>query len=296
MVEQQFSSFLEGNSLSRPLLALSGGPDSIALFHLMVRAKVAFEVAHVDHGWREESYREAKELEQLCQKHQIPFHLKVLEIKGVNLEDRCRQERLAFFKCLNQHVLVGHHADDQAETVLKRIFEGARLNKLKGLSVVSKVEGVTLYRPLLSVRKEEILEWLDKNKLSYFNDSTNRDCRFLRSRMRVDLLPSLSKSFGKQVEPSLCRLGRLAAELDEHIEVLISSYPVKGVIDFSQNPPKSLFEWRAIVSYLLEKEGLAPSSHLLDQIIFHLRNKSCHKRLRIKNRYVKLNRQTLEIN
>lgn len=294
-LEQHFHSFFEQFETKKPLLALSGGPDSMALFYLLLSKGIAFEVAHVDHGWRSSSSSEALELAQLAQKNNIPFHLKVLGLSGSNLEDRCRKERLEFFSTLSHDVVLGHHADDQAETVLKRVFEGARLTKLKGLSPISQIGELRLLRPLLNVQKKEILAWLDQEKITYFVDETNSDTRYLRSRMRKEILPSLSKSFGKRIEPSLCRIGKLASELDEFADQLVKDVPTEGVIDLSKKMVKSAFEWRVIVSYIFEKQNLTLSSFHLDQIIAHLRKKSAHKMLRIKNQYVTIHRQTLEI-
>ena len=147
-IKQELRRFLRAHySQGRELLlALSGGPDSQALFHLLVEFRYPFRVAHVDHAWRPESAKEAKALEELCRQHKIPFHLKTLnpdEMQG-NLEDACRQERLSYFQELStqwncQAVVLGHHADDQAETVLKRLFEGASLEKLAGIRSVGRV-------------------------------------------------------------------------------------------------------------------------------------------------------------
>lgn len=296
-LEQQFRQFLKKYPVDRLILGLSGGPDSMTLFHLLLDEKIVFEVAHVDHRWRKESAAQASELGELCQKHGIPFHLKVLQLKGANLEDRCRNERLAFFASLGSKVMLGHHADDQAETVLKRIFEGARLTKFKGLAPYSKRGELEILRPLLGIPKKEILRWLHERGMTYFEDETNRDPKYLRSRMREELLPTLSKAFGKEIAPSLCRIGKLAAELEEFTNSLLERYPADGAsLDFSQDPPKTTFEWRVVVSNLFEKQGIIPSSMQLDQMIEHLRNKSCHKSLRIKNRCVKLHRQKIEIN
>src|SRR6476620_6970567 len=131
--------------LNRPmLLALSGGPDSLSLLHLLLncqkKLQFTFGIAHIDHRWRSESKEEAESLRQLAETHQISFHLKVLDPSSFqgNLEENCRQKRLEFFRQLcheyrYQAVLLGHHANDQAETVLKRLLEGSGWNGLAAM-------------------------------------------------------------------------------------------------------------------------------------------------------------------
>ena len=127
--------YLEGtlSKNEKYLLALSGGPDSMALFHLLLEGGWNFHVCHVDHGWRKESFEEANQLKILAEKHLVPFYLYKIDIKELeegNLEDNCRKMRFLFFKqeyakCGFDALLTGHHADDQVETILKRVFEGS---------------------------------------------------------------------------------------------------------------------------------------------------------------------------
>lgn len=276
MLENEIVQFFKAHDLNGLLLGLSGGPDSMALFHLLRRLKAPFQAAHVDHGWREESSLEAAKLAEICQKTEVPFHLKRLEPpKGGNLEEKGRLARLAFFKeiCSEEKlrgVALAHHADDQAETVLKRVFEGASLPKLKGLALESEVEGVTIYRPLLKIRKKEILAWLQQEKIPYFSDSTNEDSRFLRTRLREDLLPTLSKSFGKEITPSLCRLGEAAAELQDYLETLIAPYRNQECLNFHELPSHPYVQKMIIRDYFASKR-IALSVSVLDTIFFHLR-------------------------
>jgi tRNA(Ile)-lysidine synthase len=219
-MENLLSDFLECNYIpGKPiLLALSGGPDSLALFHLLVdcqkKMPLQLGVAHIDHGWRPESPREAEQLKHLVEHYHLPFHLKKLDpsrLKG-NLEDASRRERLAFYRHLcseygYQAVLLGHQRDDQAETVLKRILEGASLPFLAGLEERTYLDGLMLWRPLLRISKRQIVYWLQERGIKAFEDSTNLDPKFLRGRFRSVIVPQLSKDFGKQVEGNLWKLG-----------------------------------------------------------------------------------------
>lgn len=211
------------------LLGLSGGPDSLCLFYLLLKRGVPFAAAHVDHGWRKESGEEALQLQQLCADHGVKFFLKTLnpqEMEG-NLEERCREERLHFFGeiCQTgyQAVVLGHHADDQVETVLKRLFEGGALS---GMQEAGNYKGMQVLRPLLHTPKEKILAWLAEEKICPFIDATNFNPAFLRARMRLELLPFLTRSFGKEVKNSVLRVAQEAQEIDAYLEEKCASYPV----------------------------------------------------------------------
>lgn len=226
--------FLLANAdVSKPvLLAISGGPDSLALLHLMLecrkRVPISIGIAHVDHGWRAESKEEARQLSALAAEWGVPFHLKVLDPANTqgNIEDFCRRERLAFFGELCQRhgyqaVVLAHHADDQAETVLKRLFEGASIPNLSGMRPVSAFEGVAIWRPLLAASKRELAMLADKLSVAPFADATNHDPRFMRARMRSRIMPALSETFGKEIVQPLVRLSEEAAEWSGYLDQVV---------------------------------------------------------------------------
>lgn len=206
--------FLRPRLTDRPvILALSGGPDSTCLLALLLKYQklypLTLHVAHVDHGWRPESAAEAT---ALCASCPVPFHLHTLDMDPTasNLEDLGRQERLLYFSHLYQELnaealLMAHQADDQAETVLKRLFEGGPLH---GLLPEKMLHGMRILRPLLDIRKERLLAYLSAANIPYLTDSTNTDPRFLRSRMRQTLIPLLEAHFGKKITGPLCRLAK----------------------------------------------------------------------------------------
>lgn len=308
LISKKFQNFLSLRPDPRPfLLALSGGPDSMALFHLLLEENREFRVAHIDHNWRKESQHEREHLAQLCQKNQIPFHLKILNPKLIqgNLEDGCRNARLDFFRELIetyglQGVILGHHADDQAETVLKRIFEGATFAKLKGLTPVSAQGGLTLLRPLLNVRKKEILEWLESKKIFYFQDATNFDPRFLRTRLRQTVIPSLSQEFGKEIAPSLCRLGKYAHEFDEFMESCLHPFRekirlIEGKfnLDLSDALPINTFLCKSIVKDFLGCQKISVSNSVLETIVFHIQKRNRHKFIKVGSAELNIENATL---
>lgn len=266
------------------LLGLSGGADSMALFHLLLEYSYPIEVAHIDHGWRKESAGEAEYLAALCQRAGVMFHLKKLsERPEANLEEKAREARLAFFKevieTAHLHgVFLAHHADDQAETVLKRVLEGASLPKLKGLVPQAKIDGIAILRPFLGVDKKTIVKWLEKRKIDYFNDSTNHDPRFLRSRLRDEMIPALAASFGKEVSSNLCRLGEAAAELGEFLEALVAPYrETEQTLDFNKIDSAPPFLWKFLIRDFCARSHIHLNHAILDSILFHLKEGSCHK-------------------
>ena len=212
--------FREGKPL---LVGFSGGPDSTALLHLLIECRRFFSldmhVCHIDHGWREESRAEAELLQSQIK---LPFH--TFRLEGIpKTEDAAREARLEIFENLYrelgcQALVLGHQGDDQSETVLKRILEGAHLTSLGGILPVSIRKGMTIWRPLLDVPKEEILLWLQQKNLTYFVDSTNEDPAYLRGRMRKNIFPWLAAQFGKEIAENLRHLGESAQELKKYLE------------------------------------------------------------------------------
>lgn len=291
------------------LLGYSGGPDSTLLFHLLKEEKIPFGAAYIDHGWREESRKEQELIKEQCNALGVPCYTCRLN-KGAlqnNLEEEGRKARYTFFKQVCDEngyggVMVGHHADDQAETVLKRVFEGATLRRLKGLAAVSCLDNLLIWRPLLPFRKEEILQEIDERRVSYFKDATNEDARFLRSRMRLELLPALSETFGKKISPSLCRLGNSASELDEFLEHFLISYREKVSktdgrieIDLSSYDIRTVFEWKLIVHDFFEKQKLSIASSVVETIVHHLKKRSSHKKIYASKREIEIHKGKISI-
>jgi tRNA(Ile)-lysidine synthase len=211
------------------LLGYSGGTDSTILFHILkiLSQTLSFRLclAHIDHSWRQESEQERVFLEQQAQKAGLPFFWKKLQLKNAtDLENQCRQERMAFFKeiliqerCLA--LCLAHQAQDQAETVLKRILESASLFSWRGMEIITSYEGMSIWRPLLFFPKTALSNWLKTtSEKSGFSDPTNEESRFLRGRMRKQLFPLLKESFGKNPLPSLISIGETGKSLRAYFQ------------------------------------------------------------------------------
>ncbi|MCB1112685.1 MAG: tRNA lysidine(34) synthetase TilS [Chlamydiales bacterium] len=264
------------------LLGLSGGPDSLLLFHLFDSMQIPFAVAHIDHGWRQGSGREAKILREMVEEKGYRFHFLRLSSSEGNSEDEARQERRAFFTELcrvwgYQAVVLGHHADDQAETVLKRILEGANLTAMGALVPAVNHGKLAIWRPLLHVRKRDILSWLKEHEYVPFDDHTNRDPKFLRSRMRMTVIPNLEQQFGKQVAGSLVRVGEEAQELANYLDRRISDVlqylrqgPIGAYIDTSEAGVLDPYEVRYLIRKVASLEKITLSRAALATATEHL--------------------------
>jgi tRNA(Ile)-lysidine synthase len=227
--------FLDKSIKGPLLLGYSGGYDSKALLYLLKNYKdnygLDLHLAHVDHKWRESSTGEALALSKEAEMLKLPFHLKTLDIdpKMANIEACCRELRLKFFEELFEKyscraLLLAHHKDDLSETVLKRLLEGADLPFLKGMEKQTVFRGMNIWRPLLDFSKKELGDWLEKHNLVAIDDETNRDNKYLRSRIRQEIIPSLSLHFGKEVSKNLALTSKRSIELKEYLDKKTQKY------------------------------------------------------------------------
>lgn len=186
------------------LLAISGGVDSIVLLELMQRAAekdhLKLAVAHVNHQLREESKEEAAFLKNYCQKKGIPYYYKewTASDKFTNTEAKARKFRYDFFteimlKGNYSSLLTAHHSDDQAETILMKLTRGSSLENLAGIKAVQPFASGKLIRPFLIFSKEQLELFAKQKKLVYFEDSTNQSDKYVRNRLRHQVIPVLKQ-------------------------------------------------------------------------------------------------------
>ncbi|MEI7488886.1 MAG: tRNA lysidine(34) synthetase, partial [Chryseobacterium sp.] len=197
-------------------------------------------------------------------------------------------------------VMLAHHADDHAETVLKRIFEGAPIAHLCGIKQESEILSLSVWRPLLNITKKQILEWLEKKDLKGFDDSTNYDTKFLRARMRLELLPHLRTLFGKEIAQSLCYLGKESSELINYLDEQVKPYlslslkgPFGAVLDMSQKRPRASFELKHLIRVFCKGEEVSLSRESLEEAVKQVAEGVANKRL--DNKFVFIDRYKLFI-
>ncbi|MEN9344114.1 MAG: tRNA(Ile)-lysidine synthase [Chlamydiota bacterium] len=236
-------------------------------------------VAHLDHGWREESSAEADELKKEVESLRIPFYSKRLECFGEgNWEEKARLMRLAFLKEIYTKVgamglFMGHHADDRAEVVLKRLFEGAPFLRLGAFGEETEMEGMRLLRPLIPFSKKKITRWLEIEGVSYFQDPTNSDPRFLRGRMRAEMIPMLTKAFGKQIASNLCFLADEAESVRSYFHQINLPFIQEQGDKLLVDPALPALQVRYLIQQWLDRRGLFLSRDSLFAAVDLLLNK-----------------------
>jgi len=202
----------------RVLVAVSGGPDSMALLHALWEARerlgIALEVASVDHGLRPEAAAEIALVRARAEALELPFLPVAVHVRRergrASLQDAARRARLGALAALAAargagRVALGHNADDQAETVLFRIVRGTGLRGLGGIPYRRD----PFVRPLLDVRRAEIEHYLTRRSIPFVRDPSNDDPRYTRARIRHRILPMLAAE-NPRVAVALVNLARAA--------------------------------------------------------------------------------------
>ncbi|WP_223830161.1 tRNA lysidine(34) synthetase TilS [Paenibacillus arenilitoris] len=217
----------------RIVAAVSGGPDSMALLHMLAsladEGKLSVVAAHVNHGFRiEESARELEVVTAYAEKLGVPCETALLDMPSYIEETRLngqaasRERRYAFLHEVALRrgasaIALAHHADDQAETVLMRLIRGTGLTGLAGMLSKRREKNVELIRPMLRMKKSDILRYCREHGIPYCVDSSNEERYYFRNIIRLDILPYLSQH-NPQLPQSLQRLAEVAGAEDDWME------------------------------------------------------------------------------
>jgi tRNA(Ile)-lysidine synthase len=226
----------------RILVAVSGGPDSVALLYLLYDVREEFEltieVAHLQHGIRgEEAIEDARFVSRLAERLSLICHVKEINLpqlkiasRKTSLEEIGRFERYKFFAETAQlrrldAVATAHTADDQAETIVMRLFRGAGRTGLRGIAPMCQLTvggdrrcpSVLLIRPLHTALRREVMDFLEQRKLPYRTDSSNSDLFFLRNWIRLKLMPQVSERFGGKLPARLCAQAQVLGDEEDYL-------------------------------------------------------------------------------
>jgi tRNA(Ile)-lysidine synthase len=200
------------------LVGVSGGADSLALLDALVRLGWRPHVCHLNHRWRgAASEADAAFVRQLARQRGLPVTIATLRRRNPAVpptEAAGREARLAFFERVARKtgistLVLAHTADDQAETVLMRLIRGAGPTGLAGIAAERRLGKLRVVRPLLEVTRAEVLQYLAAHGLKWREDATNRDRRYLRNRIRQELLPLLERDYNPGIRDVLRRTAEI---------------------------------------------------------------------------------------
>lgn len=215
------------------IVAVSGGPDSIALLSILDRLAPAFSlqlvVAHLNHALRPEADGETVFVKAMAEKYGWPYASAQVDVaalsrqRKISLEDAGRTARYDFLRQVAKQygaakIALGHHGDDQAETVMMNLIRGSGPEGMKGMLPVRK--GFYI-RPLLFVCCADILDYLQKEGLTFASDRSNESDDFLRNRIRHRLLPLLREEFNPKIDAGLGRLAEIVSRENAFMEGLV---------------------------------------------------------------------------
>jgi tRNA(Ile)-lysidine synthase len=223
----RYGMFAEGD---RVLVAVSGGADSVALVHLLHglagEYSLKLAVAHLNHSLRgPESDRDAEFVAALARNFDLPLFLEKKDVPGfqrhwrLSPEEAARRVRYEFYDAVASQnrfnkIALGHHADDNAELVLMNLLRGSGP---LGLSGIAPVRDDKFVRPLIGLKRSEIMAYIAERKIAFVADSSNRDPAYRRNKIRHHLIPELVRSYNPAIVESLNRLGEILQAEDQWI-------------------------------------------------------------------------------
>lgn len=220
------------------VIGVSGGADSVALLILLNDLSAQFNlrlcVGHFDHQLRPESGEDALWVLGLCHRLGVCCEVGVpnadaVPTQALHSEESARNGRYRFLEQVaarhnSPWLAIAHTANDQAETILHHILRGTGLTGLKGIPESRPMnEELTIIRPLLQFKRDELLAFLKQRGESFLIDESNHDLQFTRNRLRHVILPELRQHFNSQVDDALLRLSEQAAEAEEAIRLMALS-------------------------------------------------------------------------
>lgn len=240
------------------IVGVSGGADSVALLHILYRLGYSLVAAHLNHGIRgTEADADEAFVKDLCAKLGVECVTQKTDVpalateKGISVEMAAREARHEFFRSQVESrksqvvVALAHHADDQLETFFLRAARGSGTAGLGGMRFVQELEGMTLIRPMLEIRRAEIIHWLKSEHLVWREDASNTDETIPRNLIRRQILPVLEK-INERAAENILRTMEILRDEEDHPELAVRR--------------------REIRDWLIE-QGVTPTFDAVEQVV-----------------------------
>jgi len=241
------------------LVGVSGGPDSIVLLHVLKtftqEMNLKLVVVHLNHSLRgEHSDNDERFTRNFTRKCGLLFYSVKIDVKAfakkyhLSLEEAGREARFQTFQKLISRlhfhkIALGHHADDQAETVLMNLVRGSGLRGLSGI----QPKRDAIIRPLLNVSRDEIEQYAKKSNIQSIEDVSNKNPGFLRNRVRWNILKEIEKDFGFNGAPGICRTANIVREAKDYLSA--SGYEAMANVSIEKNCDEIILDINEFLSY-----------------------------------------------
>lgn len=277
------------NQHKKILVAVSGGADSMSLLHFLYNHQkdldIQLGIAHVNHKQRQESENEEAYLRHWAKEHKVPFHYSAFS--GKFSENAARTFRYEFFKRVMKDydysaLVTAHHADDQAETIFMRLLRGSRLRHLTGISAIRPFGTGQIIRPFLHLTKAQLPVTF------HFEDRSNTSLAYLRNRIRLSYLPTLSQENPK-IKEHLCLLAEEIGLMEQALGELTKDISTTDLSVFQQQ--SDAVQLFLLQNYLDSFPDLQLSKGQFNQLISYLR-KNASGKMPLKNGYELVKTQT----
>jgi tRNA(Ile)-lysidine synthase len=268
------------------VVGVSGGPDSMALLHILKEVKKETDIyivcAHVNHNVRKESEEEKTFLEKYCDNNQIYFEsMKIEEYGDDNFHNEARSKRYAYFtkivkKFGARYLFTAHHADDLIETILMRISRGSSLKGYGGFLKRIDMGAYEIIRPFITITKDEILEYNRENKVKYVEDASNKKDKYTRNRYRKYVLPFL-KSEDPNIHEKFIKFSQTLLECNDYVDrqmnKVINSVFNQNILNIEKYLEQDKIIQHRIINYILEciyQDDLMLISDVHSELIYKL--------------------------
>lgn len=296
--EQKVIKFITSHSLIKPgekiLVALSGGPDSVFLLYFLKKYQKKFRVElgafHLNHSLRKSADKEQKFCGELCEKLSIPFYSEKVDVKSFAKKNKISVEeagRILRYKFLIESaqknkfnlIATAHNADDNAETILLNLVKGTGIKGIAGIPVRRE----NIIRPVLCLRKKEIVTYLEKSKIKFVTDKSNLSLKYERNFLRLKVIPIIEKKLNPQFVNSVLTTSVNLQNFNKYLEKLIVKLERK-YIDKNNNVIR-------IKNILFEKEEDLIQSEIIRKVLsekfdFSAEQKDVVKILSLRNKQV----------
>tara|TARA_Y100000816_G_scaffold51511_1_gene32961 strand:- start:568 stop:1539 length:972 start_codon:yes stop_codon:yes gene_type:complete len=257
-------------SADKIIVGFSGGADSTLLLHKTFNfltesnSENKLLALHINHQSQSESHAWEEHCQKFCQDREIHLQTEKVEVtaKGEGFEAAARSARLALFNSFGKNtvIILGHHLDDQIETILFRIFRGTGMKGLSGIKRQSILGSKVVLRPLFDLTKKEIIELLDKERLNYITDQSNHDNSFSRNYLRNTVIPKIYEKW-PGAKKNISRMANIIRKqnilYESYLETVLERVADEDGLKLDELKNLDYFERAELIRIWLDKQSFS---------------------------------------